>query len=178
MTNMAQPRQPAGTPTGGQFATDARDEVENDLPSPTTDNSDAEEFSTHATFREAVERMVAHRELSPAALDMKPFEAFNQHAAANALTLDERQELVEAYGGDLFPIHTEEFEEGDLIDLEPIVCEFGLGSPGFEEDLNVAQYELATIEEVTYDDGATVLHTDQGSWAVPTGRAFLGRLGR
>lgn len=116
--------------------------------------------------RRMIEAMVRGGELAPAALDMTPRDALWQHAEANAMTLREREDFY-AHAGLQLQMAPAMLIEGDLIDLEPVIREFGDSSID-DEDLQVAMYELATIEKVEVDaGGAMILFTDQGTWGVP-----------
>lgn len=144
----------AGVPTGGQFATEPRGE--NDL-SPYSERTTA-----------AIEAMIRDGELSPAARDMDPQEAIEQWGEANAASLWEVQERLDAAGLYL-RMRADKVVAGDAVDMTPIIEKYGdPGDRGPGSEYDASLYEMATVEDdPEFTETAVTLHTSQGSWSMP-----------
>lgn len=128
-------RQPAGTPTGGQFAVTARPENVTVLPD---------------RAQTAIETMISLGALSPAARGMDPREAIDQWAEANGAPWEDRMLALRAAG--MFPVlRADELQPGDLAQVDDLT-----GRDDVTLTLDVDDVTEVVIAETTATTGTTI----------------------
>jgi len=116
-----------------------------------------------------INSLVVSGVLSPAARDMDPREAVEQHAEANAMTFAEKASLFDQ-ANVMFLGPVEGLVDGDMVDLKPLLIAHGTRDESYDADLMIATCDLAVVEDLhPTNDGLVMICTDQMNLAVPAG---------